>query len=163
MDRHAESACDVADDLITGQRIAAARKLDQTIIESFNVDSGAYMTLALGAAPLCDGLRRIVGLLILLDVYLPDAGHDLPQLYTAVADGCVEVIYRVAVMALDNGLQAFFEVIFGELHARLHELMLKHRLAFDDVLLTLLFLEPLTDLGTRGVGLDYLKPVALGA
>ena len=50
MDRHAESACDVADDLITGQRIAAARKLDQTIVESFNVDSGAYMTLALGAA-----------------------------------------------------------------------------------------------------------------
>ena len=66
-------------------------------------------------------------------------------------------------MALDNGLQAFFEVIFWELHARLLELMLKHRLAFDDVLLTLLFLEPLADLGTRGVGLDYLKPVALGA
>ena len=162
MDTHAEAAGDITDDVVARQGIAAARELDQAIVQTLDGHAGADMLLALGAALFCDGFERLIGFLIFLGVDLLDARHDLPELDTAVTDGGVEVVDRITVMPLDDRLHALLEIFIGELHARLLALVLKHRLTLGDILLTTLFLEPLADLGTRGIGLDDLEPITLG-
>ena len=80
MDGHTVSARDEADDLVAGQRIAAAGKLDQTVVDAFNDDAfGAFHHLFL-----CRKLRLsfLLFRLVFLDdlvILFPNFRNDLGQ------------------------------------------------------------------------------------
>ena len=168
MDRNALPAGDEADDVVAGNRGAAAGELDQTVVQTFdqNAVNGLgvpfclllapfggvghlfYRAAVIGFAALCCLVAQTVG--------DPDRGD------AAVADGRIEVVLFVERQLLHHRMQDVRIQRIFKRDAHMAQLVLQHRAAAQDVLFPPFLLVPLLDLGACRAALYKAQPVAAG-
>ena len=157
MDGHAEAAGDETDDLIAGQRRAALGKLDGAVVDALDDDAVG------GVHPLdVHGHRLDLGGLE-LGVLLFQFGQHTADLQTAVADGRIHLIHRVAVVAAGQRLHKGLVLLIGHRHEVAAQLAFQCLASLLDILFPAFFLEPVADLVLGFAGLYNVQPVAAGA
>ena len=153
MDGNAKPAGDKPDDLIARQRIAAAGELDEAPLHAvYDHAADRFFVcprLLLGTLLLH---RRLVG----FDIFLLELRHDLPKLDAAVANGCIDVVLRSAILTAADEFQAALELFVRQVDAVAPEFALQLGPALHNVLLTALLFKPLADLVARLAGLHNL-------
>ena len=165
VDGYAVAARDKAHDLVARNGRAAARELDQTVVDALDHHAGR----ALG-----DALVRLLGLrvrgalgLLALAAQLAhvvlDLVDDLGQRDAAVADGGVQFVQRTKRELVERVFLHFLVLVKAVVQQVGAQLAVQILAAVDDVLLAALLLEPLLDLVARLGRFDDLDPVAARA
>ena len=159
VDGNAVAARDEADDLIAGQRVAAARELNQAVIHAVDHDAARRAVVRRLA-----GGRFLAGLgAVGLIVGLLDAGHHLPKLDAAVTDSRVDVVGGRTVLLGAQAQQKGFELRILHGDAVAAEFAVELIFALDDIFVALLLFKPVADLVARFARLDNFQPVAARA
>ena len=168
MNRDALAAGDEADDVVAGDRGAAAGELDQAVVQTLNQNPVYRLGVAFGLLlPALGGVVDLLnGVAVLglgaLDIVAQAVRHaDCRN--PAVSDGGKEVVFLIEGELLHNGMEQLRAHRFVQTDAHVPQLILKHGTAAQDVLLPALFLVPLLDLGAGRAALDKVQPVAAGA
>ena len=167
MDRDTLTAGDEADDVVTGDRGAAAGELDQAVVQPLHKDPVHRLGVVLGL--LLPALSGIVDLLDDVAVLGPGALDIIAQTVrhadrrdAAVSDGGKEIVFLVEGEFLHHGVEQVR--IHGLVQTDTHvpEFILEHGTSAKDIFLPAFLLVPLLDLGTGRTALDEVQPVSAG-
>ena len=164
MDGYPKAPGDEADDLVAGQRVTAAGKLNQTVVHAL------YQHAVGHPAPgFRRGRRRQLRLLLRRGALLQplgllfNAGQHLPKLNASIADGGIKVILCGAVVPLAHTLDHILHQLGRQLNIAPFKLPLQLRLAFYNVFVPLFLLKPGADLVAGLAGAHQGEPVPVGS
>ena len=155
---HTVALGDKADDLVAGNRRAAAAEFDHARADVLDNDAGGIDGGRILPRKRLGGKRpgrsgQIVA----------DAAHGLRSGQTAVADGGIHIVQTFEADLFEDDRQNLCILQNIGVDTGVAQLGLKAGLAAHDVLLALLALEPLLDLDARLIGLADVQPVAARA
>ena len=155
---HTVALGDKADDLVAGNRRAAAAELDHARADVLDNNAGGID----GRRPLP---RQRLGCQRpgCLGQIIADAAHSLRSGQTAVPDGGVHIVQAFKADLFENDRQDLGVLQNIGVNAGVTQFGLKAGLAAHNVLLALLALEPLLDFDARLIGLTDVQPVAARA
>ena len=132
--------CGKADNVVTGQRIAALCEFNCNILYLVEDNAASAVGFRL--------YEREYGRLAVSDVHLLilvlETWDYLGEKNASVADRSIEIVERLAVMALEVVLKECFILGFAEVYAVALEFAFKLSLALDDILVAALLFEPRT-------------------
>ena len=158
MDGHAVALGDKADDLVSGNRRAAAAEFDHARADVLDNDAGGIDGGRILPRKRLGGKRPGR-----LGQIIADAAHGLRSGQTAVADGGIHIVQAFKADLFENDRQDLGVLQNIGVNAGVTQFGLKAGLAAHNVLLALLALEPLLDFDARLIGLTDVQPVAARA
>ena len=109
------SSCYKADNVITGQRVTAARKFDKTVVDALNDDAlcTLYQLFRLNTHRHLGSNFRLI-FFDELAVFFFDSGHYLVKAQTAVADSGKEFLNILTVLSFSYFKQKLIHLLFRQ-------------------------------------------------